>query len=149
MLQSNYLLIHTPESEYGPKVILGGDGKSELCISEVLAKKVLVSALAKKLSSFLKTKALLALFFNIFLWGMVGCNFYCTANIFTINFFYVYSHTKITWSLSLCTFCVWITQSYFCVLWIRKLSLGRSDGNSPLLQCMFHLPFEKFSLRNC
>lgn len=33
--------------------------------------------------------------------GRVGYNFYCTANIFTINFFNAYSHTEITCSLSL------------------------------------------------
>lgn len=126
---------HTRRWIWTKRFILGRDRKSELCISEILAKNVLASALAKKLRSFWKTKALLALLF-IFLGGF-ECNFYCTADTFTI-FFYVYSHTKITFSHSLCVYVLCVDyQSWFYALWIRKLSLGRSGGNSSPLSNFF------------
>lgn len=124
LLQPTYLFIHMLEGEIQIKrVFWGRERKSDLCICEVLAKNVL--ALAKKLTSqFLKNESFIGFFFLAF-----DYNFHCIANIFTIFFWCVFIYKNSLLSLSLCIYacCVWITQSYFYVLCIRKLSLDCPD----------------------
>lgn len=64
-LATSYLFIHPYVKRWNIdlKGFWGGERRSDLCICEASAKNVLVLALAKKLSIFWKTKALLAFFF--------------------------------------------------------------------------------------